>query len=80
MNINLHTWFSNRQCDYLPKHFTPTNTYVTDENHLWILEKFQGRYYIGEKQGETASYLLENYNVVYFEDPQEAVFFELKWS
>lgn len=79
MNINLHTWFANRECDYLPKHFIATKSPVTDERHLWILEKCQGRFYVGQKEDDDILGFLKDY-IVYFEDPQEAILYELTWS
>lgn len=80
MNINLHTWFTERQMEYLPKHFVSTNTYVNEERHLWLLEKCTGRYYIGSKNNEDEFLSLFAEEVVYFEDPHEAVLYELTWS
>ena len=83
MNINLMTWFTERKLDYLPKHFIPANAYIDEERHLWILEKCTGRFYIGQKNNtefsELMLFLLEE-EIVYFEDPQEAVLYELTWS
>lgn len=81
MNINLTTWFSDRQMQYLPLHFVTTNTEINDERLLWVLEKLVGRYYIGpSKNEEDWSYSLFNNSIIYFEDPHEALFFELTWS
>jgi len=62
-----------RQLNYCPQHFVKCNAQLTENSHLWIKETLNGRYYIGE------------YNLffdpnVYFEDPQEAIFYELTWS
>ena len=83
MNINLYTWFVKRQLDFLPNHSVPTVTPVNDERHMWILEKCNGRYHIGpaqHKQKENDWLALFGEYVVYFEDPQEAVLYELTWS
>jgi hypothetical protein len=82
MNINLNTWFSERELDYCPKHFVQTNTPITDDRHLWILETLKGRYHIAHKkskQTEEFLFLLEDM-YPFFEDPQEAVIYELKFS
>lgn len=82
MKINLMTWFTERQLDYLPKHFIPANAYIDEERHLWILEKCTGRFYLGHKNNTESSefmFLLKE-EIVYFEDPQEAVLYELTWS
>lgn len=83
MNINLMTWYANREMDYCPKHFVQVNTHITDERHQWILENLKGRYYIGYKTTTNTTpeflALFEN-TYPYFEDPQEAVIYELKFS
>ena len=82
--INLHTWFSDRKLSYCPKHFVSTSTPVSDERMMWIYEKTQGRFYINESRPyNTFEDLLNDISKgqqVYFEDPQEAVLYELTWS
>jgi hypothetical protein len=78
-DINLLTWFSRRKVDYLPKHFVPTNTPIDGNKHLWVLEKCRGRYFIGSKDSNELSFLFHEDNI-FFEDPQEAVLYELTWS
>lgn len=80
MNINLMTWFTERRLDYLPKHFVRTNASLDDKRHLWILEKCTGRYYVGEPHDDENWVSLFLDETVYFEDPQEAVLYELTWS
>jgi len=82
MNINLNTWFSQRELDYCPKHFIQTNTPITDDRHLWILENLKSRYHIGYKQYNSDNEFLSLIEDMYpcFEDPQEAVIYELKFS
>ena len=74
-DINLHTWFIDRELDIVPDHFVKTNTPVTHESKLWILEKLQGRFAFS---GPGVSFLDNIYP--YFEDPKEAVFYELTWG
>lgn len=77
MDINLDTWFSERQMSYCPKHFVATNTPVDDQKLIWILEKLKGRFYLNSSN-IIDFYTLEKYPC--FEDPQEAVYYELTWS
>lgn len=82
MNINLITWFSDRQLDFCPKHFIRTNTPIDDEKHLWILENLKGRYHLAgpkEVRDEDIFFLFGDMYPC-FEDPQEAVIYELKFS
>jgi hypothetical protein len=75
MNINLYTWFGDRKLNYLPTHFVKCNAVVTEEAKFWVYETLKGRFYI-----DTNHTLFNDENNIYFEDSQEAVMFELKWS
>jgi hypothetical protein len=73
-DINLHTWFMNRELDFAPNHFVVSNTRLTTESKIWIQEKLSGRY---------SSVSLESAFMEYvpaFEDPKEAMFYELTWG
>jgi len=73
-DISMQTWFSERELDYVPPHFIPTKVQLTPESKEWILEKLQGRFAI------TYSFNVVNSVYVAFEDPKEAMFYELTWS
>jgi hypothetical protein len=73
MNINLHTWFVNRELDYRPKHFIKANTPIQENGINWVKEKLTGRYYIDDED-------IFSDNCIYFEDHHEAVFYDLTWS
>ena len=62
-----------RQLQFCPKHFIKCQAPMTTESKLWIYETLTGRFYIDE-------YDLFFDTNVYFEDPQEATMYELKWS
>jgi hypothetical protein len=72
-DINLHTWFMDRELDFVPSHFVKSNTILTDESKQWILEKLVGRFAITER-GFLSTLAPA------FEDPKEALFYELKWG
>lgn len=80
--IDLITWHTNRFLDYKPDHFVIAKTPVTNESHLWIYCKLKGRFSLTSIN--TSDYIdpfdvfAENYPA--FEDPQEAIFYELTWS
>jgi hypothetical protein len=81
--INLYAWFGQRELDYCPKHFVKANTPLTQERRLWILEKLQGRFYCQQIKNIDLRTLLDDIvemSVPYFEDPQEAILYELTWS
>jgi len=70
--LNLMTWFGKRQLDFCPKHFIKVSTSVDDNSIKWIQDRLTGRFYITDEGFF--------YHSVYFEDPQEAILFELTWS
>lgn len=75
MNINLHTWYTERRMSFCPKHFVPVSASIDDEKILWVYEKTTGRFYIKE-----VDFLSTNHEKIYFEDPKEAILFNLTWS
>lgn len=80
--INLHTWYNSRELDFLPKHFILSKTPITHESKSWILEKLKGRFCLvsclsGHRPNDVFS--LPN-DCPAFEDPQEAILYELKFS
>lgn len=82
MDINLFTWHTDRCLDFCPKHFVLVKIPLTDDAKLWITNRLSGRYYVGSlNTEENALFSLLDANVyAYFEDPQEAVLFQLTWS
>jgi len=81
MKVNLYTWHSERSLTFCPKHFVLVKTEITEESKLWIDEYLIGRYYIGSfKTKEPHDFLLSFSEFPYFEDPQEAIAYQLKWS
>lgn len=74
--LNIVTWYTEREMFYCPVHFVKAGTKITDESLSWIHEKLYGRFHIGK--GSESIGRGEEYP--YFEDPQEAIFYELVWS
>lgn len=77
--INLMTWYAERELDFCPKHFTKATTSLTDESKLWIYEKCVGRFFVDDMLTPNNLFFVGD-SVPYFEDPQEAVMYELVWS
>lgn len=74
-DININTWFVDRELSVVPEHFTKTTTPITSESKTWILEKLRGRFaIIGGTLGMFGDITPS------FEDPKEAVFYELTWG
>ena len=75
-------WFLERQLDFKPKHFVATNTPATKESLNWIVYNLKGRFCIFQRPNEDID--INNFNwvntYVAFEDPNEAILFELRWS
>jgi len=76
-NINLETWFTERELSVNPKHFTKTSTPLTPEAKVWILERLHGRFSTHTER--TGAWLVVS-GYPTFEDPKEAVFYELTWG
>ena len=77
-NINLETWFTERELLVNPKHFTKTSTPLTTEAKVWILERLHGRF---SKYTKSSGAFIQVDNAYpTFEDPKEAVFYELTWG
>lgn len=74
-DINFNEWFAQREVDFLPSHFVATRTVLTQESHEWIREKLTGRYTLLAGRS-----FYPNDACPYFEDPEEASFYELKWG
>ena len=75
------TWFSERELKYTPKHFVVAKAQLTTESKLWILNNLKGRFTIvNEIDDDSDIFQVFNFGHPAFEDPKEAVLFELKWS
>ena len=76
--LDPYTWFTEREMSNTPKHFVMTKHILTAESKQWVLEKCVGRFSLLQPV-EDEMMILSSGNIA-FEDPQEAVFYELKWS
>jgi hypothetical protein len=74
------TWFSDRELHYTPKHFVVTSHPCTSESKQWVLDKLSGRFSVTYPVVSSNIIELVTHSCIAFEDPQEAVFYELKWS
>lgn len=75
-------WFGTRLVSQIPRHFVRSSTPVTPEAEQWVLTKLKGRYGTGVVDTSTANMVVsaEWNTYVFFEDPAEATFYELRWS
>jgi hypothetical protein len=71
-------WFINRKLSYKPVHFVTAKTPLKKESAVWVIHTLHGRFTF-----EGTNEFNEDFEeIVYpsFEDPKEAVLYELKWS
>jgi hypothetical protein len=82
MNVNPLLWYGERELQHIPPHFTKAHTTLTDESLFWVMTKCQGRYTttnVDEDAEDIMSIFILARNI-YFEDPAEAMMYELRWS
>lgn len=77
-------WFTEREVlTHTPKHFVRSATPITDESKSWILNNLKGRFcvtHIDDDSNFAGFVITTLYGYPAFEDPKEAIFYELKWS
>ena len=78
-DIDPRLWFCERELAYPPKHFVKATTKVTEESKQWVLEKLRGRFAVTRNNTDFFSDMT-CLGIILFEDPAEAMMFELKWS
>ncbi len=78
--INPQLWFGTRELTHTPIHFTVAKTRLTDESKLWILNKLSGRFSSVQNIDDTNNFFITDSFFPAFEDPAEAVLYELYWS
>lgn len=76
-DLNINQWYMDRQLTFTPVHFTKSNTMLSTESLQWINEKTSGRFSLYNPYDYSSSALGAR---PAFEDPKEAVFFELMWG
>ena len=82
MNVNPLLWYGERELQHIPPHFTKAHTTLTDDSLFWVMTKCQGRYSLTDYE-EDANDIMSIFVVaqnIYFEDPAEAMMYELRWS
>ena len=74
------TWFRERELSFTPKHFIVTKHEFTAESKQWVLDKLSGRFSVVQVNEDNSIFSMLSEGYLAFEDPQEAIFYELKWS
>lgn len=76
--VNPMVWFAEREVSYPFAHFVTVSTPATIESKQWVLDHLTGRFSITTNSADIFN--LESIGNISFEDPKEAMLFELKWS
>jgi len=84
IELDYNTWFTQRLLNAKPMHFVKANAPVTHKSMIWIYENLNGRFYV-ENTASVESYSdlfsrTHRTPTVSFEDPGEAMFYDLRWS
>ena len=80
--IDPQSWFGTREVKGgIPKHFVRATTSMSDESYLWVVKKLLGRFSISSIEVGSSNFSnFGLYTYIYFEDPKEAMIYELRWS
>lgn len=82
MTPNPSNWFSKRELNVCPPHFVKSNAPVNTDSHMWVTAKLKGRFSITLEVEESMDVFVFNTTkpCIAFEDPAEAMIYELRWS
>lgn len=81
LELDVTTWFTERQLQYKPNHFIMAQTPLTKESHLWIYSTLKGRFCLCTSS-DIDNDFFDSHTQFFpaFENPHEATFYELTWS
>jgi hypothetical protein len=77
--FNVQVWNGERELTFVPPHFVRCYTTITDESLFWVISSLIGRY-TTQTHSDFTSFNLDINTFIYFEDPSEAMLYELRWS
>jgi hypothetical protein len=80
MTLNPLLWYVDRELSFIPSHFVKANTPMTEDSLFWVRSKLIGRYGTSAVTGNTVEDYIFGGDDIYFEDPAEAMIYELRWS
>jgi hypothetical protein len=83
--IDPAVWYTEREVlNHAPKHFIKVKTALTEESKAWILNNLKGRFTTVHSdlyENSEFDILVQSlYGYPAFEDPKEAIMFELTWG
>jgi len=81
-DISPLVWFGKRQVNPIPKHFVRATTPGTEGAYEWVQCKLTGRFGIMTGADIDDGLVLSTglTEIFYFEDPADAMMYELRWS
>ena len=81
MQLDPIIWFSDREVDFIPKHFIRCNSVLTAASKKWVYNKSQGRFALSEFADHAGNLkVISKDQIVYFEDQRDAMLYELLWA
>lgn len=86
--LDVSSWFVEREMKFKPPHFITATTPVTTESSAWITHHLKGRYVLCQTltnmDNARIAVFPDNIAIMEtlpsFEDPHEAILYELMWS
>ena len=76
-------WYSERMLNFTPRHFVVSKTPLSTKSFLWIINNLTGRFSVTmviEDSDTFGPVILQDLGNPAFEDPKEAILYELTWS
>jgi hypothetical protein len=75
--VNPAKWFGTRELKTVPPHFIKAQTPLTPNAKFWVTSKLEGRFAVVEVSTDDDFLSSE---CIFFENPTEAMMYELRWS
>lgn len=76
--LNPLIWFTERELDFVPKHFVKAPTPVNSQSLFWVKSTLTGRYSC--QANHESNVIFHESTIIYFEDPKELTIYELRWA
>lgn len=78
MIVNPLLWYSTRELKSPAPHFVKCSTPINDNSLQWVYTKLQGRF--SKEDSSDSDDFFVTTQFISFEDPAEAMLYELRWS
>jgi hypothetical protein len=80
MIVNPLLWYGIRELKLTPPHFVKCSAPLTETSLEWVIAKLQGRYTREDVWDDDSELFFVDTQYISFEDPAEAMLYELRWS